>query len=263
MTSTITFPSASNTSKLSASPAAKVPEGTDWIYQDYFYSMLNNSANEYQKKQISTDFYPTTTFNEALTQIAVSDSSYNNYWDSHIDYRFCPTSMTTSPTFDQMSLPDLDNTKSSDEEDNYYYEEEEEDDDHSMVMVTNHTTGGNGGVASDFSLFMNVAPVLIESSITSCTTSSEDAMSFRYNNNTTTETTHSNNRIIQGLNKRKSTSSFQSLKSFINVFSNKKSKLNHSKTASSLTTTATLSKKDALTGTLTKKFLNYFSSRRS
>lgn len=183
MSELIHFPSASNQSKLSACPTTKVPQGTDWIYQDFFNQMLNND-NSIQ--QIFPSINAETTFSEGLHAVA-SKSSLE--WDSYIDYSFCPTTITDD---DQRSLPDLDN---SDEEDPI-------------------------GTSSEFSEILDVAPVLIESTISLCTTSTEDAMLFPDNNDTI---------IIQALKKRKSTSSFRSLKSFISVFSsNKKTKLDAS-----------------------------------
>lgn len=162
MTDSIHFPPASNHSKLSACPTTKLPQGTDWIYQDFFSQMLHEDSIQH--------FY-STRFSEGLNAV-VRKSSFE--WDSHIDYTFCPTNDEES------SLPDLDN---SDEEDPI-------------------------GTSSDFSEMFDVAPVLIESS---CTTSTEYPLSFRENTDTK-----------QALKKRKSTSSFRSLKSFISVFSTSK-----------------------------------------
>jgi hypothetical protein len=39
--STIEFPSASQVSKLSSNPTSKVPQSTDWVFQDFFNSMLD------------------------------------------------------------------------------------------------------------------------------------------------------------------------------------------------------------------------------
>ncbi|CAO3652633.1 unnamed protein product [Mucor hiemalis] len=234
MATSIQFPSASNQSKLSACPTTKLPEATDWIYQDFFNTMLN--TNEYKNHLPSirlsklypqdVSYYknviPETTFSEALLQMTAEPCHGNSSWDNCLDYRLCPTSRIS---YDQMSLPDLDNTKSSSDE------EDEDDDDNSMI-----------GTPSDLTSYMNIAPVLIESNISSCTTSSETDTSFRY----TTET------INPTLNKRKSTSSFQSLKSFMSAFSSsKKTKLYHNNSTA-------LVKKNSMTGTLTKKFLKYF-----
>ncbi|KAG2212277.1 hypothetical protein INT47_001636 [Mucor saturninus] len=175
MTDSIHFPPASKHSKLSACPTTKVPQGTDWIYQDCFNQMLHDNSIQH--------VYPTgTTFSEGLNAVA-RKSSFE--WDGHIDYSFCATHDEES------SLPDLDN---SDEEDPI-------------------------GTSSEFSEMFDVAPVLIESS---CTTSTEYPLSFRENSDTI---------ITQALKKRKSTSSFRSLKSFISVFStSKKLKLDASPT---------------------------------
>lgn len=242
MATTIQFPSASSQSKLSACPTTKLPEATDWIYQDFFNTMLNTSEYKNLLPSIrlsqlyshdlsynDKNTFPETSFSEALLRLTAEPCHRNSSWDNRLDYCLCPTSRIS---YDQMSLPDLDNTKnssSSDEED-----EDEEDDDNSMI-----------GTPSDLTSYMNVAPVLIESNISSCTTSSEHETSFRY---TTVET------ISPTLNKRKSTSSFQSLKSFMSAFSgsNKKTKLYHNSSSTSLV------KKNSMTGTLTKKFLKYF-----
>lgn len=157
MSDTILFPSASNHSKLSACPATKVPQGTDWIYQDFFNQMLHdNSAIQH--------IYPSdmeTRFSEGFNVVAKKCSLE---WDSYTD---------------EVSLPDLDNS--------------------------------DLGTSSEFSEMFDVAPVLIEYTISSCTTSTEETTSFRDNSDT-----------IIALKKRKSTSSFRSLKSFISVFSTSK-----------------------------------------
>lgn len=41
----IQFPAASDTSKLSANPTTKIPQATDWIFQDFFTTMLEYNNN--------------------------------------------------------------------------------------------------------------------------------------------------------------------------------------------------------------------------
>jgi hypothetical protein len=274
MSEVIKFPSASSKSKLSACPTTKVPQAIDWIYQDFFNTMLaDNDEHGYvylpPSVQIS-ELYPTekymqtsnghkqqnmsyqhylsyTSFSEALHVVVEPHSS--TAWDNNIDYHFCPTSPD-----DQASLPDLDNTKSGDEE------EEDEVEEDSVVDPI--------GILADFSELVNVAPVLIESTISSCTTSTEDAMSFRDDtiiNDTTEAMIVQNSSINQSiLKKRKSTSSFSSLKSFMNVFnsiSNKRSKLDHHPLSTATNTATPSSKKGSVSSTLSKKILRYFKRR--
>lgn len=208
MSESIYFPSASNQSKLSACPTTKVPQSRDWIYQDIFNTMLHTS--DYQKLSPTVKLFPSNkdrmsyqvsqTFSEAL-DIVANEPCHPSGWVNHLDYQLCPTSMLeTTSAYDRTSLPDLDSTMSGDDD------EEEEDDEASLA-----------GATFDMSQ-IDVAPVLIESCISSCTTSTEDVMSFRCH---TTGTM-----AVSTLKKRKSTSSFRSLKSFISAFgSNKKQKI--------------------------------------
>lgn len=216
MSDSIYFPSASNQSKLSACPTTKVPQSRDWIYQDIFNTMLHTS--DYQKLSPNVELFPSgkdrmsyqvsQTFSEAL-DIVANEPCHPSGWVNHLDYQLCPTSMLeTTSVYDRTSLPDLDSTMSGDDDEE---EEEEEDDDEEASQA---------GATFDMSQ-ADVAPVLIESSISSCTTSTEDVMSFRCH---TTGTM-----AVSTLKKRKSISSFRSLKSFISAFStNKKQKVNHS-----------------------------------
>ena len=223
----INFPSASKISKLSACPTTKIPQGTDWIYQDIFNTVIDTTNSP--SIQLYSRCDEKASFSEALFQ--VSNDEVSNHWDNCIDYTYCPTSMTSSMTMDEMSLPSLDSG------------DEEEDEFNSMLDE------------SDFSLYMNVAPVLIESNISSCTTSTEDAMSFRHNSSTIATTEPS--LTLQTLNKRKSSSSIRSLKSLMNLFANhKKQKLNEETAV--ITTSG---KRRSITGTLTKKLAQYFTRR--
>lgn len=282
MSEIIKFPSASNTSKLSACPATKVPRATDWIYQDFFNTMLINGGKSdsiqmapaapvqingsytsqnylLEQKSPYQNYLSYTSFSEALHVIA-EPHGLNHDWDNNVDYDFCCTS-----TDDQVSLPDLlDNTKSGDEE-----EEDEED------MDDEQEEQGSIGSPFDFSQLVKVAPVLIESSISSCTTSTDDTMSFR-EENTTIETMVApppSSTIDQAavLKKRKSNSSISSLKTFMNVFntiSHKKSKLNHfhidteaTSTAAATKTPSNNNKNSSVSSTLSKKLLKYFKRR--
>jgi hypothetical protein len=188
----ITFPSASNQSKLSACPTTKIPQAADWIFQDFFYNMMDSNQDHYLS--------PSVQILELFPQ------------EKHF---------ITSSTFSD-ECPDLvDNSKSDDEE--------EEDE----------------GVTLDW---LNMAPVLIESNISSCTTeSTEEVVSFRNMDYTTSAS----------LKKRRSTSSFSSLKSFMSVFNNssKKTKLYH---PSLQETTALAPQRLSMTATISKKIFKYF-----
>ncbi|GAA5816827.1 hypothetical protein MFLAVUS_010361 [Mucor flavus] len=216
MPESIYFPSASKQSKLSACPTTKLPQSRDWIYQDIFNTLLHTS--DYQKLSPHVDLFPSNkdrmsyqvsqTFSEAL-DIVANEPCYPSGWVNHQDYQLCPTSMLeTTSAYDRTSLPDLDSTMSGEDDE----EEEEDDEDEQEASLA--------GATFDMSQ-LDVAPVLIESCISSCTTSTEDVMSFRCH---TTGTM-----AVSTLKKRKSTSSFRSLKSFISAFgSNKKQKIIHS-----------------------------------
>jgi hypothetical protein len=275
MTESIKFPSASNTSKLSACPTTKVPQASDWIYQDFFNSMLNNSSHEYRQpihqipnlilnekfsyNNAKEEYMPyqhylsETTFSEALHVVV---EPQHHTWDNTIDYHVCPTSSSSSLTTTDDLLPDLD-------------EEEEDEEDDSVVDDQVAPS------SSDFAHY-TAAPVLIESTISSCTTSTEDAMSFRKDNGIIAEESIITIEVVQQntinnqslIKKRKSTSSFSSLKSFMNVFntlSHKKSKLDHPSftTTTSVTSTPIVntSKTKSMSNSLSKKFLKYFKRR--
>ncbi|KAF1807435.1 hypothetical protein V8B55DRAFT_1465708 [Mucor lusitanicus] len=216
MTDSITFPSASNMSKLSACPTTKLPQATDWIFQDFFNTMLNGDDLLTPSIQIA-ELFPQEKLTEAtfnLLQSTFSDDCYEAWHDNN---QSC-----TTMTDDHISLPDLEDPaknsscsimNSSDDED-----EDEDEEDQDLDMLENQIHGVT--FQSDLLQLSNVAPVLIESTISSCTTMS--SVSFRQSMDTT------NHSINQKLTKRKSTSSFSSFKSFMSVFHiPKKSKLDH------------------------------------
>ncbi|KAG2206170.1 hypothetical protein INT46_007165 [Mucor plumbeus] len=258
MTDSIKFPSASNMSKLSACPTTKLPQATDWIFQDFFDTMLNGDDLLTPSTQIA-ELFPQEKLTEATFNLLQSTFSDDCYEEWHNNNKNTCTTMTD----DQLSLPDLeDNSKnssnisSSDEE-----EEEEQVDDQDITRMKDH----NNSVTfqSDLTELSNVAPVLIESTISSCTTmSSEDAMSFRQSIDT------NNISLNQTLAKRKSTSSFSSLKSFMSVFhTNKKSKLTHYYSSTPCTSSTVMvlgghqQKSSSMTSSFSRKFLKYFKRR--
>ncbi|CEP19036.1 hypothetical protein [Parasitella parasitica] len=207
--SSIIFPSASIMSKLAACPTTKLPETTDWIFQDFFNTMLSGEDLLTTSSQMA-ELLPQEKLTDAtlldLLESAISDESSESWHDSKIH-----------TTDDQLSLPDLEDMSSRSSN-----SDEEEDNDDDMVMIKEHYHGVTFHL--DLTKFSNIAPVLIESTISSCTTmSSEEAKSFRQQ-----PLYVKNISINQTLTKRKSTSSFSSFKSFMSVFhSPKKSKLNH------------------------------------
>lgn len=264
MTDSITFPSASKMSKLSACPTTKLPQATDWIFQDFFNTMLNGDDLLTPSTQIA-ELFPQEKLTEATFNLLQSTFSDDCYEEWHSNNKNICTTMTD----DQLSLPDLeDNSKSSssiissdDDDDDEEEEEEEQIDDQDGMMMEDH----NNGVIfqSDLAEVSNVAPVLIESTISSCTTmSSEDAMSFRQSIDT------NNISLNQILTKRKSTSSFSSLKSFMSVFhTNKKPKLDHYYPSTPCTSSTAMvlggqqKKSSSMTSSFSRKFLKYFKRR--
>ncbi|KAI8084364.1 uncharacterized protein B0P05DRAFT_36297 [Gilbertella persicaria] len=228
MTETILFPSASPASKLSACPSTKIPQATDWIFQDFFSTMLDGTASPSVK---ISELFP---HEPLLHGKQVPFQAYQKTFSDDLIASWFEYSNVVSVEDDEEyyeDTPDLDNTKSSDEED----EGDEE-----------------------FVQYVNMAPVLIESGISSCVTSTEQhpavakiTTSREQSPSKTVEQNTNASHLNQMLKKRKSTSSFSSLKSFMNVFhNNKKSKMNHA-----LTSTPT---GQLVTNTMTKKFLKYF-----
>lgn len=55
---TIQFPSASEKSKLSANPTTKIPQATDWIFQDFFNTMLEHHSFNNDKALAIPDVFP-------------------------------------------------------------------------------------------------------------------------------------------------------------------------------------------------------------
>ncbi|KAL9557700.1 hypothetical protein MBANPS3_001247 [Mucor bainieri] len=245
MTDSITFPSASNMSKLSACPTTKLPQATDWIFQDFFNTMLNGDDLLTPSIQIA-ELFPQEKLTEAtfnLLQSTFSDDCYEAWHDNN---QSC-----TTMTDDHISLPDLEDPAknsscsimiSSDDED----EDEDEEQEQDLDMLENQIHGVT--FQSDLLQLSNVAPVLIESTISSCTTMSS----------------------------RKSTSSFSSFKSFMSVFHiPKKSKLDHNYPSMSVPSTpAPVSapamttmvlggqqRKSASASSFSKRFLKYFKRR--
>lgn len=212
-TTMITFPSASNQSKLSACPTTKIPQATDWIFQDFFHTMMMDGN---QDQHVS----PSIQISELFPQEKYFMSSCSDEWP--------------------VECPDLDNSKSDD------------DDELEEAM--------DRGVTSDFSTWMNVAPVLIESNISSCTTeSTEEVTSFRDDMDDDRYTT-----AATYLKKKRSTSSFGSLKSVIGVFNNhhsKKTKLHHHPSVVVETVATKSPQKVSITASISKKVLNYFKRR--
>jgi hypothetical protein len=147
-----------------------------------------------------------------------ADWIFQDFFDAMMDSNQVP-SIQVSELFPQEKYfpgvysdecPDLDSSMSEEEE-----EEEEE----------------------DYSTWINVAPVLIESNISSYTTESTKVKPY-----------------CQSLKKKRSTSSFSSLKSFMSVFNNsKKTKLYHPTIASP--------QKLSMTATISRKVLKYFKRR--
>ncbi|KAI8641703.1 hypothetical protein BD408DRAFT_417778 [Parasitella parasitica] len=204
MAGSTTFPSASNMSKLAACPTTKLPEATDWIFQEFFNAMLNSNDLLITPNQIA-ELLPQEKLADATT-LDLLDQCSESWHDSNLRM-----------TDDQLSLPDLEDISSRSSN-----SDEEEDNDDGMVTIEDHYHGVT--FLPGLTKFSKVAPVLIESTISSCATmSSEDANSFRQQ-----PTYVRNISINQTLTKRNSTSSFSSFKSFMNVFHlPKKSKLDH------------------------------------
>ncbi|KAI9361309.1 hypothetical protein BD770DRAFT_383161 [Pilaira anomala] len=194
--SIIHFPSASSQSKLSAPLSTKVPQSTNWIYQDVYHSLHHDPDYLIPTTdlcQSTSTFQMTSSLFEAC-KIVTHDSRYSG-WDTQLDYT-CPTSETISNKSSSVHnrtsfLPDL-------------------------LAHTNLEDSSS-------------APVLIESTFSSSsssssttTSSSQSVQSFRCSH--TTEMMSVGNSTLK---KRKSTSSFRSLKYFIHAISpSKKPKLN-------------------------------------
>lgn len=199
------------------------------------------------------------TFN--LLQSTFSDDCYEAWHDSN---QSC-----TTVADDHISLPDLEDParnsscsimNSSDDED-----EDEDEGEQDLDMLENQIHGVT--FQSDLLQLSNVAPVLIESTISSsCTTMS--SVSFRQSMDTTSIS------INQKLSKRKSTSSFSSFKSFMSVFHiPKKSKLDHDypsvppMSASAPAPAMTMmvlggqQRKPSSASSFSKRFLKYFKRR--
>lgn len=264
MADSITFPSASNMSKLSACPTTKLPQATDWIFQDFFNTMLNGDDLLIPSIQIA-ELFPQEKLTDAtfnLLQSTFSDDCYEAWHDNN---QSC-----TTMADDHISLPDLEETtknssssimiSSDDEED-----DDEEEENQELDMLEDHIHGVT--FQSDLLQLSNVAPVLIESTISSCTTVS--SVSFRQSMDTASIS------VNQALTKRKSTSSFSSFKSFMSVFHiPKKSKLDHdypSMSASPVpapTPAMTMvvlggqqKKPSPVSSSFSKRFLKYFKRR--